>query len=236
MLVHGLLIFTLVDRLSFESAATVSAVPVTMNMFASVDHAAIAAGPVAEAMQEDEPVLTPPVKPEETIPIPAKQKPETAVLEKKSLQQRKITKLKPETKAAIPRPDRQARLTSTMPTQNGTEKVPTPDTTQTKTSDASRINQLRLQYRQALLELIEANKFYPKRARRKHQQGTATITFTIHRDGSISSLQLQESSGFAALDKAALVVIQNIGHYDPLPVELDLSRWKFVIPISYKLL
>ncbi|HEX2223399.1 MAG TPA: energy transducer TonB, partial [Thermoanaerobaculia bacterium] len=45
----------------------------------------------------------------------------------------------------------------------------------------------------------------------------ATIVFRIHKDGSVSDLRVQESSGFAAFDLAAQRAVTNAAPFPPLP-------------------
>jgi protein TonB len=55
---------------------------------------------------------------------------------------------------------------------------------------------------------------YPALARRREQQGTVTVRVLVGADGSVERAELAESSGFDALDDAALQTVR--------------SRWRFV--------
>jgi periplasmic protein TonB len=55
---------------------------------------------------------------------------------------------------------------------------------------------------------------YPASARRRAQQGTVTVRVLVGADGAVEHAELAESSGFAALDNAALVTVR--------------SRWVFI--------
>jgi periplasmic protein TonB len=55
---------------------------------------------------------------------------------------------------------------------------------------------------------------YPVAARRREQQGTVTVKVLVGADGSVESAEIADSSGFDALDNAALDTVR--------------SRWRFV--------
>ena len=82
-----------------------------------------------------------------------------------------------------------------------------------------------------------AQQNYPYRARRRHQQGTVRLRFTLHPDGHITHIEIQTSSGYQALDQAALEVIQQQmqAQFKPFPPEMPQKAKKLVIPIHYSL-
>jgi TonB family protein len=45
----------------------------------------------------------------------------------------------------------------------------------------------------------------------------AVISFTISRDGSMSELRVEQSSGYNSFDLAALRAVQNAAPFPPLP-------------------
>ena len=55
---------------------------------------------------------------------------------------------------------------------------------------------------------------YPAAARRREQQGTVTVKVLVGADGSVERAEIADSSGFDALDDAALDTVR--------------SRWRFV--------
>lgn len=90
-------------------------------------------------------------------------------------------------------------------------------------------------YRSALLRLIERNKYYPLRARRRGMEGKAMVKFSVQRNGEIRNIALSRSSRKPLLDQAALQTIKRIGKAPPLPNGLKRNSWKFVVPISYNM-
>lgn len=105
--------------------------------------------------------------------------------------------------------------------------APSPEPVDTRISD---------EYKFSVRQAIEANKRYPRKARRLRQQGTAVVTFTILRDGSIQNLRITQSTGVERLDQAALKAIEKINGRFPLPSALNKASWDFNVPIQYSLI
>jgi protein TonB len=49
------------------------------------------------------------------------------------------------------------------------------------------------------------------------------IQFTIHRDGSVSNIQLEQSSGNQTLDNSCLRAAQRVDTFGPLPTQYHQS-------------
>jgi len=76
-------------------------------------------------------------------------------------------------------------------------------------------------YLNALLEKIEQNKFYPKKARRRNIQGTVQVEMTLDQSGKLKFLQL--SKGHKILRRAAQKAIQQAAPFDAPPASLATS-------------
>ena len=84
----------------------------------------------------------------------------------------------------------------------------------------------------AFLDAVESRKQYPYIARRMGQEGTVLLMVELSSGGDLNQVAIVESSGFAALDKAAVAVIRQVtpfrhGLGQPLAMK---------IPIKYRLL
>jgi len=87
----------------------------------------------------------------------------------------------------------------------------------------------------ALAEQIDRKKFYPRASRRRGEQGTVVIGFVIERDGDLTGLRVQTSSGFARLDQAALSTLAKVSPFHPIPHSLGLERLPISVPIAFTL-
>ena len=88
--------------------------------------------------------------------------------------------------------------------------------------------------RNSVMELISQELTYPAIARRKGWQGIVKLELHIEADGSITDLQVEETSGYSILDKAAMRCLQ----FASLP---GAARWlrgqtiDIVVPVEYRL-
>ena len=90
-------------------------------------------------------------------------------------------------------------------------------------------------YKARLHKLIAANKRYPKRAKRRRQQGTVRVSFIVYANGIIKNIRAVHSSGHSTLDKAAISAIQKISGKLPFPAGLKRTHWVLTIPVAYQL-
>ena len=78
--------------------------------------------------------------------------------------------------------------------------------------------------------LIKENLYYPRRARKRGIEGTIVVKFFLHKDGTVSHIQVISSKS-DILSRAAMKTINNLSGKFPKPSEkLTLS-----VPINYEL-
>ena len=88
--------------------------------------------------------------------------------------------------------------------------------------------------RNSVMELISRELTYPAIARRKGWQGTVKLQLHIEADGAITRLQVDETSGYSILDRAAMECLQ-------LASVPGAARWlqgkaiDIVVPVEYRL-
>lgn len=92
-------------------------------------------------------------------------------------------------------------------------------------------------YMQAWVAKVEriGNLNYPMEVRRRKLVGNLLMTVGINRDGSVESIDIRRSSGFAELDRSAMRIVRLAAPYSPLPENissrvdvLHITRtWKF---------
>ena len=89
--------------------------------------------------------------------------------------------------------------------------------------------------RRSVMELISRELTYPAIARRKGWQGVVRLELHIEADGSITDLQVDETSGYSILDRAAMQCLQ-------LASIPDAAQWlrgraiDIVVPVEYRLI
>jgi len=89
--------------------------------------------------------------------------------------------------------------------------------------------------RACVMELITQQLTYPAIARRKGWQGVVKLELHIESDGLISALHIDETSGYAVLDRAAMESLQ-------LASVPDAAQWlhgaavDIVVPVEYRLI
>ena len=94
---------------------------------------------------------------------------------------------------------------------------------------------LSINYQALVRSGIEKNRHYPRRDRRRRNQGQSIVEFTIKQDGSISGIHIIASSGHASLDRATIQAVKNIDGDFPIPDALGRDSWTFSIPVIYRL-
>jgi len=159
--------------------------------------------------------------------------------------------------AANPEPPRQAEETLTRMTSNGAtgqhraprpvrKAVPAPArsatvatatvaaTTTVASNPVLQREETDRHLRNSVMELVSRELTYPAIARRKGWQGIVKLELHIEADGSITDLQLAETSGYSILDRAAMQCLQ----FASLP---GAARWlqgktiDIVVPVEYRL-
>jgi TonB family protein len=82
-------------------------------------------------------------------------------------------------------------------------------------------------YLELLLERVGENWM-----RNQPERGTATIRFTVHRDGTITGITVQQTSGFGVLDRASRSAVSGV-RLPPLPAEYTFDRLTVNLQFPY---
>jgi len=77
--------------------------------------------------------------------------------------------------------------------------------------------------------------YYPKSAQRKNWQGLVILSFTIMPDGIIHKIEINKSSGYDALDHAAISALKEIKIQSELAIALNGNQLHQLLPVNYKL-
>jgi len=95
--------------------------------------------------------------------------------------------------------------------------------------------QLTQQYKIRLQKLIAANKRYPRRAKRRGQQGKVTVSFKITHSGIISNIKIRQGSGYKALDIATIKAIKLASGKLHYPAGMSKKSLTLTVTLSYLL-
>ena len=75
----------------------------------------------------------------------------------------------------------------------------------------------------------------PAAARSRSAEGTATLRFTLRRDGTVSAWRIERSAGDGDLDAAAERMIRRASPLPAPPPELGGESLELVVPVRFAL-
>ena len=90
-------------------------------------------------------------------------------------------------------------------------------------------------YVSKLAAQLNRYKHYPMAARRARQEGTATLSLVIQRDGTVSDFSISESSGWEALDAAVLRMLERAQPLPAFPASMSEEEIRVDFPVSFSL-
>jgi protein TonB len=89
-------------------------------------------------------------------------------------------------------------------------------------------------WQSALARWLEAHKTYPAEARRRGDEGRATVRFTVERDGQVVAVQLVSGTGSAILDDAVERMLRG-ARLPAFPSGMEQSEVTVTVQIRYRL-
>tara|TARA_R110001583_G_scaffold41314_2_gene131536 strand:- start:3697 stop:4572 length:876 start_codon:yes stop_codon:yes gene_type:complete len=89
-----------------------------------------------------------------------------------------------------------------------------------------------LSYYSMIASLLAKHKTYPQYSRKKGQEGTVLLTFTVLSSGLVKDINIAKSSGYRALDRAVKKMLKEAS---PFPRHQNTQEMKISIPIVFKL-
>ena len=90
-------------------------------------------------------------------------------------------------------------------------------------------------YHSTLAAWLARHKRYPESARRRQEQGTVRVTFSIDRRGRLLSHRIESSSGHPVLDQEVKAMLQRASPMPPIPANLGQGTLTITVPISFSL-
>jgi len=173
-------------------------------------------------------------------PVVKKQTPKRHVVAKKPTKAKKVKKvLKPETTPIIKKEIEKTVSEQAEPTANiSSEPTVIEPVAVVNEPEVERVIQEQSKpkfdyaaYTCAVIDSVEANKSYPYLARRKGQTGLVVIVADVGKDGSITDIKIDQSSGYSLLDKDAIKLVMSV-----FPMKNESGETLTVtIPIRYML-
>ncbi|ASQ91015.1 hypothetical protein CHL67_08865 [Prosthecochloris sp. GSB1] len=89
-------------------------------------------------------------------------------------------------------------------------------------------------YPSLIRKRVERNKFYPRASLRMNHEGTTVIELGIAPDGAITGIVISSSSGYSALDDAAIHTLERSAPLPP-PRKYGLGAVRLTIPVDFSL-
>ena len=90
-------------------------------------------------------------------------------------------------------------------------------------------------YSKTLSAHFKKYKFYPEMARKQRLTGTVMLAVDIRRDGVVEDVRVDQTSGSAMLDQAAVQSARRASPVPPFPPDVMASSRRLIIPYRYQL-
>ncbi len=89
------------------------------------------------------------------------------------------------------------------------------------------------EYYSRLIAWLERYKEYPRRAKKRHMEGTTYLYFVMDRAGSVLRHSIRQSSGYKILDREIEAMLSRAQPLPPFPEDLQTSQLELVIPFQF---
>lgn len=103
----------------------------------------------------------------------------------------------------------------------------------TKDASAGGMSGAETDYAALVLAWLEKHKEYPPRARMRREEGIVVLYFVIDRQGGVLESRVEESSGRALLDRAALDMLERASPLPALPEDMPQARLEMLVPVQF---
>lgn len=201
-------------------------------------------------VKTQEPVTKPEPKPEVVERVPEEPPPEPVPEEPVP----EVSEVKPQERIPEPRPpvvepapqptpretaeatsdaatERTALTSSTRPT----EGEPRQEATSGDASSGGGSPGAVADYASLIRAWLERHKEYPRRARLRRLEGTATLYFVMDRKGRVLKYRIQRSAGSSILDRAVEAMIERAKPLPEMPDDMHQARLELIVPVTFSL-
>jgi protein TonB len=182
--------------------------------------------------------------PEETPPV----EPQVAEVVPKIEAQAEVALPIPEPKAVEEKPEEKPEAKKPEPNKIKRKKPPAPRTTASPRSDAQTAAKpaapnpgsaasraATASWRDLVVARLQAAKRYPSAAQSRREQGVATVSFSVDRNGRVLSRHLIRSSGSSTLDEEVLSMVMRAQPLPSFPAAMTQSVISLSVPIRFSL-
>jgi len=90
-------------------------------------------------------------------------------------------------------------------------------------------------YARVIKERIMANWSYPQEARNNLLEGRLLVVFSLDKEGSLTRLDVRQSSGYDILDQEAAGAIRTASPFPPFPAHITVSRLNVEATFDYRI-
>ncbi len=84
-----------------------------------------------------------------------------------------------------------------------------------------------------LMEFLMMNMKYPESAIKAKQQGRAIVGFVVRKDGTVSDVYIEKSTGYDVLDNEAMRVVKSMPAWEPGKQKGKPVNVKYFVPITF---
>ena len=85
-----------------------------------------------------------------------------------------------------------------------------------------------------LMEFLMMNMKYPESAIKAKQQGRAVVGFVVGKDGTVSDVYIEKSTGYDVLDNEAMRVVKSMPAWEPGKQKGKPVDVKYFVPITFR--
>lgn len=86
----------------------------------------------------------------------------------------------------------------------------------------------------AMMEFLMMNMKYPESAVKAKQQGKAVVGFVVKKDGTVSDVYIEKSTGYDVLDNEAMRVVKSMPAWEPGKQKGKPVDVKYFVPITFR--
>lgn len=160
---------------------------------------------------------TPETKPEVILPKPIKKKKKKKVVKKVTLKKPVENRLPEKERRTASAPEQAEEVVSVAP----------------QIGASSEVLAAKASWQGLIRGYLERRKRYPSTARRRHHEGTVSVSFSVDRQGQVTQVGLAKSSNHQTLDQEILSLLKRASPLPAPPEEVEGETFRFELPFAF---